>query len=151
MDENVRNEESAHMLWVSYSDRHVYPHEDPFTPQNRVKWLWGKWIWAREDINSLLEILFMLSPMLNFPHLSHFQFIKEKNVGVWDISGQSGSCMGLSSSFCVKSHGWCEHLLGSWAVRKEPKPCCIWIRKHQMLFKTSWNPSLTVERHCLTN
>lgn len=84
---------------LTVADLHVYPHEDPFTPWDSVKWLQGKWIPAREGINSLLEMLFMLFPDLNFPHLSHFQFLKEKNVGVWDVSGQSGSWVGLSSFF----------------------------------------------------
>lgn len=85
------------------TDLNVYPHEDPFTLLYSVKWLQGKWIQAREGINSLLEMLFMLSPNLNFHHLSHFQFLKEKNYGFLDISGQPGSCVGLSSSFCVKA------------------------------------------------
>lgn len=88
---------------LTVTDLNVYPQEGPFTLRNSVKWLQGKWIRAREGINSLLEMLFMLSPILNFPHLFHFQFLKEKNVGccLWDVSGQSGSCVGLSSSFCV--------------------------------------------------
>lgn len=88
---------------LTVTDLNVYPHEDPFTLRDCVKWLQGKWIWAREGINSLLEMLFMLFPVLNFPHLSHFQFLKEKSVGLGDVSGQSGSCVGLSSSFCVKT------------------------------------------------
>lgn len=49
---------------LTVTDLDVYPHEDPFTLENSVKWLQGKWIRAREGINSLLEMLFMLFPIL---------------------------------------------------------------------------------------
>lgn len=84
--------------------------------------------WPSKGINSLLEILFMQSPILSFPHLSCCQFLKEVNIGycLWAISDQAGSCMDLTSTFCVTTP-W---LMWTSAGLAGSKRCSTWAVWH---------------------
>lgn len=90
---------------------------------------------ASDSINSLLEILFIQSPISNFSLL--FPVFKggKHYFGLFQI--RLGAVRTSEALVVLYPHSWCGHLQASWAVRDAaPRPCGIWIRRQQIPSKT---------------